>query len=220
MSSYLIWQQQDISLHNTQAILELYNQGFLFGRDASGRLHQTRSIRIHLPLFRLSSENRRILRKHPDMQIATSALPMPEYSWGLGKMVKDFYDQKFGLGTFSANKAKELLSSSESNFNTFLRYYTPTETIGYTICYEQADFIHYAYPFYNLEYDKQNIGMSMMIQAIQYAKEMGKTYLYLGSAQRPTDIYKLQFAGLEWFDGKEWQQSTEELKNILLTASL
>src|SRR3989344_6101553 len=40
-----------------------------------------------------------------------------------------------------------------------------------------------------------------------------KKYIYLGSFSRPTDTYKLQFAGLEWFDGKQWQNNPEKLKN-------
>ena len=55
----------------------------------------------------------------------------------------------------------------------------------------------------------------MMLRAILWAKEINKQYIYLGSAQRPSDTYKLQFEGLEWFDGKEWQTDLNELKKIL-----
>jgi arginyl-tRNA--protein-N-Asp/Glu arginylyltransferase len=57
--------------------------------------------------------------------------------------------------------------------------------------------------------------MAMMLNAILYAKENNKKYIYLGSAQRPTDTYKLQFKSLEWFDGDSWSEDLEELKNIL-----
>ena len=59
------------------------------------------------------------------------------------------------------------------------------------------------------------MGMYMMLQAIIYAKEKNKKYIYLGSASRPTDAYKLQFSGLEWFDKKIWSIDLAELKNIL-----
>jgi arginyl-tRNA--protein-N-Asp/Glu arginylyltransferase len=55
----------------------------------------------------------------------------------------------------------------------------------------------------------------MMTKAVLYAKEQGKKYIYLGSAQRPTDTYKLQFAGLEWFDGTQWQADLKKLTSIL-----
>jgi arginyl-tRNA--protein-N-Asp/Glu arginylyltransferase len=55
----------------------------------------------------------------------------------------------------------------------------------------------------------------MMLTAIADAKANGKKYIYLGSAQRSSDTYKLQFAGLEWFDGTKWQTDTHQLKTLL-----
>ena len=51
---------------------------------------------------------------------------------------------------------------------------------------------------------------------IQWAKENNKKFVYLGSLQRPTDTYKLQFEGIEWFDGKKWKTDLEEVKKIQL----
>ena len=109
--------------------------------------------------------------------------------------------------------------------------------VGYCICLETKNILHYCYPFYNLQpitynlqpttynlqpttynlqpttYNLQpNTGMGMMLKAIIWAKDTGKKYIYLGSFQRPTDTYKLQFAGLEWFDGKEWERDLNKLK--------
>ena len=60
----------------------------------------------------------------------------------------------------------------------------------------------------------------MMIRAIEWAKQSGKRYVYLGSLQRPSDTYKLQFEGLEWFDGKEWKTDLEEVKKVLASAKI
>ena len=51
-----------------------------------------------------------------------------------------------------------------------------------------------------------------MIKTIVYAKEKGLKCIYLGSLQRPSDTYKLQFEGIEWFDGKGWQNDKEKAK--------
>ena len=59
--------------------------------------------------------------------------------------------------------------------------------------------------------------MGMMLNAIVYVNEHAKKYIYLGSAQRPTDTYKLQFEGLEWFGGKKWENNLDELKHILIS---
>src|SRR3989339_1357419 len=114
-------------------------------------------------------------------------------------------------------------------------------TLGYAICYANSKIIHYSYPFYQLsrfsftgksrilDSDKTesgqpntynlipNMGMGMMIMAIMAAKQNDKKYIYLGSAQRPTDVYKLQFTGLEWFNGEHWKNNIDKLKVILKT---
>ncbi len=197
----------DFSYEN---INSLYNEGCVFTRKSKGAMDQTRSVRVDLNKFELSSENKRVLRKTEEISMSISPLPYSNYSWEIGKLGKDFYETKFGEGTFSANKMKELLEG-EHNFN-LLFIFSDKKTQGYSIAKETDKIIHYSYPFYNLNYENKNIGMSMMVKAIEYAKEKGKEYIYLGSFQRPTDTYKLQFKGLEWFDGENWQTDLDKLK--------
>jgi hypothetical protein len=106
----------------------------------------------------------------------------------------------------------------KSNFNRVFVYSVSEEKIGYCIALETREIIHYSYPFYQLTANSYqlppNLGLGMMLGAILYAKEHNKKYIYLGSFQRPSDVYKLQFAGLEWFDGEGWQTDLEELKKI------
>ncbi|MBU0660836.1 hypothetical protein KKG22_01495 [Patescibacteria group bacterium] len=240
--SYLNWKQITLNDFSAKNITEKYNEGYYFGRIGKGIMTQTRLLRIDLEQFELSSENRRILRKTEDIVMKIKDIPYTDYHWSLGKMGKDFYDKKFGIGTFSANKMKEVLSNTnKTNFNRLFVYRitedglaaefchchidtdpdaieeTKSLPVGYTICYENENILHYSYPFYNLEFPNKNIGMGMMIRAIEYAKKQGKHYMYVGSVQRPTDHYKLQFAGLEWFDGAQWQTNLDVLKEIVST---
>jgi hypothetical protein len=150
-----------------------------------------------------------VLKKVEDITLSTITLPYPEYHWSLGKMAKDFYDKKFGEGIFSAQKIKEIIMT-DSNFNLLLNY-----NIGFTICYLNKNIFHYSYPFYDLEKSTKDMGMGMMIKAILWAKEKGLKYIYLGSLQRPKDVYKLQFSGLEWFDEKKWNKDVEVVKGLL-----
>lgn len=215
---YLAWKKQTITNVNPENISSLYGEGFVFTREEKGSMDQTRSVRIDLSKFELSSENRRILRKTDEIQMETVPLPYFEYHWSVGKLAKDFYTEKFGDGTFSANKVKELLTDPEnSNFNLLFTYSYNEEIIGYAICYANKDILHYSYPFYELSNVSQftNIGLGMMTKAIQWAKDNEKKYIYLGSAQRPTDIYKFQFEGIEWFDEKKWNDDFEKLKKEL-----
>lgn len=210
---YLSWDEKTISDFSDKSIEEVYDKGYVFTRIGKGVMQQTRSLRVDLAKFELSSENRRVEKKTSTLVFSTHDLSSGnfEYKWGMGKLAKDFYD-RFGEKTFSANKAKELLTiPSKSNFNLLLDYGS-----GYAICYSSNKILHYAYPFYSLTGPgAKDTGLGMMLRALTWAKESGMKYVYLGSASRPTDTYKLQFAGLEWFDGKQWSQNLADLKATL-----
>lgn len=214
--SYLKWAQQTITDFSDNTINNAYNNGFLFGRIGRGVMDQTRSIRIDLSKFDLSSENRRILKKTEGLSLKPESIPYSTYHWSIGKLGKNFYDTKFGKKTFSANKIKEALTDeNNSNFNLLFRYLEKENIVGYAICRSTDELIHYCYPFYDLSSQIQNLGLGMMLRAIIWAKKNGKKYVYLGSAQRPSDTYKLQFSGLEWFDINNWSNDLTKLKGFL-----
>lgn len=230
---YLKWQEKTITDFSDANINVLYDRGFVFTRAGKGVMNQTRSLRIDLSKFELSSENRRVLKKTGDLRLTKAPLPYADYHWSIGKLGKDFYETKFGPprpmsglveageGTsgpvFSANKMKELLTEPDkSNFNQlFIYHHEDAEKVGYCIVRETGALIHYCYPFYKLDTTLPNLGLGMMLHAILLAQSAGKKYVYLGSFQRPTDTYKLQFAGLEWWDGKKWQTDLENLKKTI-----
>ena len=217
MKPYLHWDEKTIVDFAPAAVRGMYADGWVFTRIGRGVMHRTRSLRIDLSKFELSSENRRILKKLQCIDLMSAAIPYNNYSWIVGKMAKDFYEKKFGGGVMTANKIRELITDApESNFNTLLIYCGQ----GYCVSYADDSILHYSYPFYDLVRSTKDMGMGMMIQAIVHAKNTGKKYIYLGSLQRPGDVYKLQFRGIEWYDGGpgkngRWRTDTEEVKNIL-----
>ena len=245
--NYLSWNQITIADFSEANVSAMYSRGYVFTRLGRGMMQQTRSVRIDLSKFSLTSENRRIFKKTTEMSEPTlNQLPLKDYDFKLGKLAKDFYDTKFGPGIMSAQKVKEMLTdASKSNFNTLLRYSINTGSIdtetagnlvdsqmiqqnhttmttgqnclGYAICMKNSSILHYSYPFYDLTVTSKDTGLGMMIRAIEYAKAANLKFVYLGSLQRPTDTYKLQFDGLEWFDGKEWQTDLQEVKRLLNT---
>ena len=213
---YLTFSQKTITDFTETNIENLYNTGFVFTRQGKGEMDQTRSVRVNLAKFKLSSENRRILRKNENLKFEIIALPHPNYEWTIHKLGHDFYSKKFGNKTFSANKIKELLTDkNKSNFNLLLSFSKP-KPIGFAICFQTKNILHYSYPFYDLESEMPNIGIAMMTEAIIWAQENNKKYAYLGSAKDAKALYKFQFNGVEWFDGKKWDNDIEKLKNILV----
>ena len=224
---YLKWKAKIVTDFSDSNVNDLYNHGFLFTREGRGAMYETRSVRVDLSKFKLSSENRRVLRKTEDLSLKVEDLPYADYSWEIGKMGKDFYETKFGTGVFSANKIKELMTDDQkSNFNRVFAYTSATppapswkegDAIGYCICLETDEILHYCYPFYILDtkYKIFNTGLGMMTRAVVWAQEEGKEYIYLGSAKDAAALYKFQFAGVEWWDGKEWKSDADEIKKVL-----
>lgn len=215
MDNYLSWNNKTISDFSSDNISTLYGDGFVFTRLDYGVMTQTRSVRINLAKFELNSENRRILRKTENIQLNIIPLPHPNYDWHIHKIGFDFYTKKFGEKTFSANKIKDLLTNKKSNFNILFEYTLNNLPIGYCIGYANKEMFHYCYPFYNLNSEISNLGIGMMTKAILWAKEQGKEYIYLGSAKDIAALYKTQFEGFEWFDGKTWQTDITALKETL-----
>ncbi len=214
---YLHWNEQTITDFSDKTVSDAYDTGYVFTRIGKGCMQQTRSVRINLTKFKLSSENRRILKKVTHLKLSTFVLPLADYDFTIGKLAKDFYENKFGAGIMSAQKIKEMITDTKrSNFNMIIKYTEKQKSsfLGFSICYINKDIIHYSYPFYDLNASK-DIGLGMMTLAIEYAQEKGLKYVYLGSLQRPTDTYKLQFSGIEWFDGASWSTDLEEVKKLL-----
>ena len=214
--SYLHWDEKTITDFSDENICALYSRGYVFTRKGKGVMQQTRSVRIDLSKFELSSENRRILKRVGEISLQPVKDILKDYDWSLGKLAKDFYEERFGKGIMSAAKVKEMLTEpAKSNFNLLLSYDLKGKICGYSIIYSNRDILHYSYPFYDADVAPKDMGLGMMILAILYAKETGKKYVYLGSLQRPSDTYKLQFSGLQWFDGNAWSDDIDMAKGVL-----
>ena len=199
-------------------ISNLYSQGFVLTRLGKGEFLQTKSLRINLSQFENSSENRRILNKNDNLSMEVRKLPLEDYSWEIHSLGKEFYTKKFGDGTMSASKIKELFQNQNiSNTNFAFEYKESSKIIGYCITYINDEIVHYAYPFYDLDILKErSVGLAMMLKAINWSKENNKKYIYLGSVTDKKSHYKLQFKGLEWWNNeeKEWSEDITKLKEI------
>lgn len=212
---YLSWNQKTIDDYSFANINAQYEKGYVMTRISKGLMSETRSLRVPLNDFKLSSENRRILNKIQDLKLTTIDLPHPDYHFSIGKVAKDFYENRFGPNIMSAQKVKEMLTDiNKSNFNTLLTYSRDNTVLGYAIALKTDKILHYSYPFYDLKSPK-DMGLCMMLNAIIYAKELGLEYVYLGSLQRKSDSYKLQFSHIEWWNNKEWSSDINSVKEIL-----
>lgn len=110
--------EANVNYNNSREVTDYYAKGFVLTRVSKGNMIQTRSLRIDLSKFELNSENRRILNKNQDLAFRIRPLPLEDYSWEIHAMGKDFYTKRFGDGTMSASKIKEMFQESDkSNMN-------------------------------------------------------------------------------------------------------
>lgn len=223
---YHFFSHINVGPHCDHAMIEsYYDRGYVCTRLGKGILHQVRSVRVRLADFSPRSENRRILERSNGIFLDFYNLNQFSYHWKIGKLAKDFYAAKFGSNILSANKIRELFTDTDkSNMNAVLVYSHEKTPVGYCLSFETAHIIHYSYPFYQhpgfdpIEYKAlMNInapkvmGIAMMTKAVMWAKEQKKQYIYLGSVQDEKSLYKFQFKGVEWFDGRVWKQNKPAL---------
>ena len=205
-----------LQAQEAEDIDEIYSKGFLPTRIKKNYYYLSRNIRIDLESFSLTSENRRILKKTQNLTLESKKLENFEFDYNISKMALDFFKQKFGERITTTQKLKWLFTGDF--FTDAIVYKIEGETIGYCITMETENILHYSYPFYKPTLIKSNIGMAMMIKAIEYAKEKDKKYIYLGTVYTKDSLYKLQFKNMQWFDGENWNTDIDKLKDLIKNA--
>ncbi len=204
---YLVYLQAD----DKDNVDEIYDKGFLATRIKKNYYYLARNIRIDLKLFSLNSENRRILRKTEGLTLENKSLKDFPFDYNISKLATDYFQKKFNKKIISTQGLKKLFT--EGFFTNILIYKLNGKEIGYCVAMETENLLHYAYPFYKAEFINSNIGMGMMIKAIEYAKENNKKNVYLGTVYTPESLYKTQFKGVEWFNEGKWDENIENLKD-------
>lgn len=195
---------------------DFFQRGFLPSSRDLDRFYLCRQVRVNLPQFRPSSENRRILRKGEG--ISVQLVPREEFQFTERR--RDFYktytDIKFGKDTMPYERLDSLFSSRiTSHVLVFTNQESGTEVGAATLYLEPDAVAYYYYAFYDLNYYSRNLGMYMMTSAVELFAKRGFDDLYLGSCYSRNALYKTQFAGAEFFNGVKWSEDLEELKYLI-----
>jgi arginyl-tRNA--protein-N-Asp/Glu arginylyltransferase len=195
---------------------DIFDAGFLPSSRDLDRFYLCRQIRVSLPKFKPSSENRRILRKGIGIGIELVPREKYDYTPERREFFKNYADIKFGKDTMSFERLDALFAAP---IISHLLVFTDTETgkdIGTATLYlEGKSLAFYYYAFYDLNYYARNLGMFMMTSAVELFAERGVKHLYLGTCYSQTALYKTQFAGAEFFNGFRWSGEMDELKFII-----
>ena len=196
-----------------ESLDEFYNKGFLVTRFGKDIFVLARSLRINLVEFELTSENRRIKRKTEFITSEYKEINSDTLNNEISSLAYDFYKDKSQGSGFSKKGIENIFS--KGIVNTIFEFKDDNRIFGYALCLKGEKFLHYAYPFYSLDYKLKNAGIGIMQNAIEFAKENKFKYLYLGTIYTKSSLYKLQFRGLEYFDGIKWNSNLDDLKNLV-----
>ncbi|MGA2247086.1 MAG: hypothetical protein ABSH48_19020 [Verrucomicrobiota bacterium] len=195
---------------------DIFNAGFLPSSRHLDRFYLCRQVRVNLPRFKPSSENRRILRKGRDLKVALVPRAEFDYTPGQRQFFKTYADIKFGKDVMTFERLDSLFSTP---IISHLLVFTDTATgreVGVATLYLEGKALgFYYYAFYDLNYYSRNLGMFMMTSAVALFAEQGVKQLYLGTCYSQTALYKTQFSGAEFFNGFRWSADLDELKFII-----
>ncbi|MFQ5652731.1 MAG: hypothetical protein ACE5IY_22590 [bacterium] len=209
---YAIWAIPEP--HETPA--GIFARGFLPSSRDFERFYLCRQVRVDLGQFRLSSENRRILRKCNGIDY--QLVPRHEFDFCTRwrEFCKNYADIKFGKDVMTYKRLDALF---ESVLVSHLLVFTDTatgENVGLVTLYcEKEKFAYYTYSFYDLNYYARNLGMYIMTSAVDHFARSQMKYIYLGTCYSRTALYKTQFSGAEFFNGFKWSTNLKELRYLI-----
>ena len=195
---------------------EIFNAGFLPSSRNLDRFYLCRQIRVNLGKFKISSENRRILRKGQGIEVELVPREKFHYTPERRQFFKTYADIKFGNEVMSFERLDALFASPIiSHLLVFKDTATKAEIGVATLYVEHRELAYYYYAFYDLNYYARNLGMFMMTSAVSLFAGREFKQLYLGTCYSPPALYKTQFTGAEFFNGFRWSNDLDELKYLI-----
>jgi hypothetical protein len=195
---------------------DLFAAGFLPSSRQLDRFYLCRHIRVHLPRFRPSSENRRILRRSQHFEAV--CLPRAQLEWTPQRrsFCLAYAQAAFGPNIMTEARLDELFLSPMTTHVLQVKLRHQDTEVGLATLYLQPPVMaYYSYAFYDLQWRPLSLGMFMMTFAVDWFARHGFEFLYLGTCYSQNALYKTQFAGVEFFNGFRWSSNLEELKHLL-----
>lgn len=199
-----------------EAPSQMFDAGFLPSSRNLDRFYLCRHVRVDLRKFKLSSENRRVLRKGEGIHFELVPRAKFDFTRERRAFYKGYADIKFGKDIMTLARLDALFDSPIiSHLLVFNDSKTGQEIGTATLYLEGDELAFYYYAFYDLNYFQRNLGIYMMTSAVAEFAKRSVRHLYLGSCYSENALYKTQFAGAEFFNGFRWSHNLKELKYLL-----
>lgn len=174
-----------------------------------------RSLRVDLARFEDTSENRRVNRLIEPLGIQLEVIEKANYAIeneAFQTFCQNYINERIGEDNMTLERWYYILSREVGTH--LFRFYTQEKTVGYVLAAKNNDLLHYWFAFFDTELMRtHSLGKWMMWRLIRWAKENNLKYTYLGTAYKPSALYKIRdHKGLEFFDGYGWNNDAKVLK--------
>lgn len=192
----------------------IYNAGFLpytGSPEAPRTLYMTRSARVLLPQFALTSENRRIAKKF-DGRFQKQRVPVWQFNAdeSFFDFCLNYFAGKHGASAMPRERLEFILKSP---FLTDITVYTKdAKPAACVFEMREGGAEHYWFSFYDLSFARQSLGLWLMLDGVRDAQAAGLTHYYLGTVYGEKALYKTNFEPLQWWDGEAWQHDIKLLR--------
>lgn len=216
---YTVYAQPD----SADEIPRVYDHGFLPYSDrpelGDDLFYMARSVRVVLERFRVRAEERYVLNKMRDLDLAMDILPKDEV---VGKLAAfepiclGFAAAKFHNGRFTAKRLRYITSRPYlSHIAVFRKTSDLSEPLAFALLVRAGDMMHVWYSFHRvLEALEKNFGKYVIVRLLEHAKAEGLRHCYLGTCYGVNSRYKTDVPGTEFFDGIRWSSDRELLRRF------
>jgi hypothetical protein len=196
---------------------DLYAAGFHPAAPDLGRFALCRHLRLPLPGWKPSSENRRILRKGEGLRLLLHRRADYAYTADRRRRWLEFAAQRFGPGVMPGERLDGLLGGRVVTH--LLACHDAArddrEVATVLLYLEPPRMAHYYYAFYDLDHANHSLGLCLMTAAAAFFRDAGFQHLFLGTCYSESALYKTQFDGVEFFNGIAWSADLRQLKFLV-----
>ncbi|KAB2659727.1 MAG: hypothetical protein DVB31_15440 [Verrucomicrobia bacterium] len=197
---------------------DAFAAGFLPGLPSLDRFYLVRHLRVPLPGWAPSSENRRILRKGTGWDCTLVPKASFEYAGERRDRWLSYAAERFGEGVMPGERLDRVMAGPVVSHVLHFTEPSTGRELGSAVMYlEPPRVAYYYYAFYDLALADRNLGMFMMTRAVEHFASLGYAHLYIGTCVTPKALYKAQFEPLEFFNGNRWSRDAAELKHLVQT---
>lgn len=197
---------------------DVYAHGFLpysAHPRAENIFYLARSLRLHVPSFTPSSENRRIFQKY-DSEFTSRTLSIREAcdDTPFIEQFLAYFKDRHGEDVMSRER---LMGMLERDLPLRVIEYRAGDTpAAYVLEVATPDFLHYWFSSYDLSYAGAGLGMWLMQDAVRRAEAEGVPLVYLGTGYGEKAKYKTNIPDLEFWNGSAWVRDQKLLRTLLV----